>query len=245
MGWRSARHTGARLALVGSAVLGSAFVSHASAQVVSRAAGSAVQPHVDRVVARFTAPELGGVDVPNFVFERELSFQARLEALADPRFSPSVEEPYQAIHVRNALERHIAEAILESLQMTPLPTPAEIEQRARAAEASLVKNVGGRAALSLAARSEGLAQREVYRLIQRRARASLYLDRMVAPMLYPSEAELQSLHGTGRTPFSRENYASVAREVRGWYVSRSLRQAVSAYYEGARTRIQLTIIDPR
>lgn len=216
---------------------------HVDAQEAKLRTSIESQP-LDRVVVRFTAPELGGVEAPRFIFERELSFEARIEALSDASFNPTPEEPYQAIHVRTALERHIAEAILESLQMTPTPTAAEIEQRARAAEASLIRNVGGATPLALAARAERLEQREVYRVVQRRARASLYLDRMVAPMLYPSDAELQSLHSMGRTPFSRQNYASVAREVRGWYVSRSLKQAVQAYFEGARTRITLTVIEP-
>ena len=36
---------------------------------------------VDRAVVRFEAPETGGARHPRFVFERELSFEARLEAL--------------------------------------------------------------------------------------------------------------------------------------------------------------------
>jgi hypothetical protein len=206
------------------------------------AADAEVSRVLDRVVVRFTAPELGGVNSPSFVFERELAFEARLEALTDPRFTPSANEPYLAVHVRAALERHVAEAILESLRMTPPPTQAEIEARVTAAEASLAIEVGGATALGQAARAEGIEQREVYRLLQRRARASLYLDRMVAPMLSPSEAELQALHNSGRTPFSRVPYNEAAVEMRRWYVSRALRQAVQAYYDGARTRITMTIL---
>lgn len=197
---------------------------------------------VDRVFVRFTAPELGGVNAPSFIFERELAFEARLEALSDPRFVPTEAEPYLAVHVRAALERHVAEAILESLRMTPAPTLAEIEARVIAAEASLALEVRGATLIGQAARVEGLEQREVYRLLQRRARASLYLDRMVAPMLSPSEAELQALHNGGRTPFSRAPYNEVAVEMRRWYVSRALRQAVQAYYDGARSRITLTVL---
>jgi hypothetical protein len=111
-----------------------------------------------------------------------------------------------------------------------------------AAEANLAIEVRGATAITRAARAEGLEQREVYRLLQRRARASLYLDRMVAPMLSPSEAELQALHTAGRTPFSRLPYPDVATEMRRWYVSRALRQAVQTYYDGARSRITLTVI---
>lgn len=197
---------------------------------------------VDRVVARFTAPELGGVAAPGYIFERELAFEARLEALSDTRFSPTEAEPYLSVHVRAALERHVAEAILESLRVTPVPTLPEIEARVAAAEASLALEVRGATLLGLAARSEGLEQREVYRMLQRRARASLYLDRMVAPMLSPSEAELRAQHNGGRTPFSRVPYNEIAVEMRRWYVARALRQAVQSYYDGARSRITLTVL---
>ena len=35
---------------------------------------------VDRAVVRFAAPETGGARHPRFVFEQELSFEARLES---------------------------------------------------------------------------------------------------------------------------------------------------------------------
>jgi hypothetical protein len=207
---------------------------HAMAQEAAR--------WVDRVVVRFWAPELGGVDAPSYIFERELSFEARLEALSDRQFVPTEQEPYTASHVRAALERHVAEAILESLRVTPALSRSEIAERVRAAEASLGAELGGATVLRQVALKEGLEQREIYRFLQRRARASLYLDRMVAPMLSPSEAELQALHASGRTPFSRQSYGVAASAVRRWYIARNLRHAVQTYYNGARARIQLTVV---
>src|SRR3954463_14107996 len=67
---------------------------------------------VDRAVVRFEAPETGGARHPRFVFERELSFEARLEALADPDRAALGEAPYRDRHVTAALDRHIAETIL-------------------------------------------------------------------------------------------------------------------------------------
>lgn len=197
---------------------------------------------VDRVVVRFWAPELGGVDAPSYIFERELAFEARLVALADRQFVPTEQEPFTQAHVREALERHVAEAILESLRVTPTPTASDISERVRAAEASLSSELGGATVLGQVAHVEGLEQREVYRFLQRRARASLYIDRMVAPMLSPSEAELQALHASGRTPFSRQSYAVAATALRRWYIARNLRHAVQTYYNGARARIKLTVV---
>ncbi len=240
---RRAAFTRVRKPFAAITVAGAVFWSAVSAaQPAPGAAAPTATTAVDRVVVRFTAPELGGVNAPSFIFERELAFEARLEALADSRFVPTETEPYLAVHVRAALERHVAEAILESLRMTPPPTLAEIEARVAAAEASLAIEVRGATLIGQAARKEGLEQREVYRLLQRRARASLYLDRMVAPMLSPSEAELQALHNGGRTPFSRAPYDEVAVDMRRWYVSRALRQAVQAYYDGARSRITLVVL---
>lgn len=212
--------------------------------VVARADTSASAVEVDRVAARFTAPEIGGAERPHFIFERELAFEARLEALGDPSFQPTAQRPFRDVHLRGAMERHIAETILESLQVLPPPTVETIEARVLATRMSMAVSAGGAQAISAAARAEGLEPREVLRVVQRKARASLYLDRMVAPMLAPSDAELRTLHQSGRTPFSREPYDTVQTELRRWYVSRRLREAVLAYFEGARSRVVLEIVEP-
>src|SRR5271156_1342879 len=64
---------------------------------------------LDRVVVRWHAPETGGPAKPQFIFERELAFEARLESLSDPDPEPG---PYHDRHVRAALDRHIAETLL-------------------------------------------------------------------------------------------------------------------------------------
>ena len=199
---------------------------------------------VDATVARDWAPELGGVGSPRFVFARELAFEARLEALADSAFTPSDAAAYRELHLRTALERHVTESILESLSVTPAPTAQEIDARLKAAQLALAQRVGGAAAINRAAAAEGLALREVFRILQRQARASLYLDRMVAPMLDPTEAELRAVHQMGRTPYSRRAYEEVEVELRRWYTSRRLRQAVLDYFEGARERLHLELLTP-
>ena len=55
----------------------------ASVEPVRAPAGESVL--LDRVAVRFTAPETGGIAKPQFIFERELAFEARLEALTDGR----------------------------------------------------------------------------------------------------------------------------------------------------------------
>jgi hypothetical protein len=197
---------------------------------------------LDRVAVRFTAPETGGIDQPEFIFERELAFEARLEALADAEFRPTADEPYVERHVRSALERHMAEVLLSRLEIAPEPTPRDLAVRARSARLTLAQQVGGEAMLERTSQAEGIAPSELGRLLARRARASLYLDRMVATMLTPSDAELRIVHRTTRTPFSGASYETIAPMLQRWYVAQRLNSAVRAFYEGARSRLSVTIL---
>ncbi|HTV20442.1 MAG TPA: hypothetical protein VMG12_17280 [Polyangiaceae bacterium] len=203
---------------------------------------SAEEPSVavDRAAIRFTAPETGGIDQPQFIFERELAFEARLEALSDGGYRVSDEEPYVDRHVRAALERHMAEVLLSRLEITPDPTPRELSARTRAAQQTLAQQVGGDAELERARLAEGIAPGELDRLLGRRARASLYLDRMVATMLTPSDTELRIVHRTTRTPFTGAPFETIAPMLQRWYVAQRLNVAVRAFYEGARSRLQVT-----
>ena len=215
-----------------------AFGARAVAQEGSGAPSEVAIP-IDRVAVRFTAPETGGVDKPQFVFERELAFEARLEALGDNGFRASPEEPYLDRHVRAALERHMAEVLLASLEITPSPTPADMTARVRAARLTLAQQLGGGAQLDAASQAEGISASEVSRMLARRARASLYLDRMVATMLTPSDTELRIVHRTTRTPYTGAEYETVAPMLQRWYVSQRLNAAVRAFFEGARSRIRV------
>lgn len=204
-----------------------------------RAAESSAGVLLDRVAVRFTAPETGGIAHPRFIFERELALEARLEALADASYRGSAQAPYLERHVRAALERHMAEVLLASLEITPEPTAREHAVRVESARAALTQQVGGAAQLGAALAAEGLDLTELERVLARRARASLYLDRMVATMLTPSDAELRIVHRTTRTPFSAAPYEEVALMLRHWYIAQRLNVAVRAFYEGARSRIRV------
>ncbi|HTM44248.1 MAG TPA: hypothetical protein VL137_04795 [Polyangiaceae bacterium] len=197
---------------------------------------------VDRAVASFTAPEMGGVAWPRFVWQRELAFLARLEALADTAFAPEGGKPYLERHVRAALERVIAETVLASFDIDPNPTSEELKQRAMGARLIAAERIGGMTALTASAVQEGMADGELWRIFQRQARASLYLDRMVAPMLEPSEAELRTVYQAGGTPFSDQPFEQIEPVMRRWYVGRRLAGAVSAFYESARGRIHVKLL---
>jgi hypothetical protein len=224
----------------GRRILSASLLLLGGIAMAAPAAGEPVQ--LDRAVVRFAAPETGGAAAPRFVFERVLAFQARLEAQAElgRRFEQTA--AYRERHVRAALERTIAETLLASLRIDPEPTREELTRQTHAVRLVLLQGVGGPAALRAAARAEGIGEREILRILRRRARASLYLDRMVAPMLQPSDAELRAIHRTVKTPFRGRAFSEVAVEMRRWYVSRRLGSALAAFYQNARSRIQITLL---
>jgi hypothetical protein len=214
-------------------------VSTLLAPALARGAPAAV----DRAAVRFDAPETGGIARPQFIFERELAFEARLEALGDADRSERA-SPYLDRHVRAALERHVAEELLSHLAMDPEPSAEEIKRRASSALGVLEQRVGGRDALVDAAAAEGLDADEVEALVQREARASLYLDRMVAPMLEPSEAELREIHRSTANPFRAQRFDDVVSPLRSWYVAERLEAALGAFYQNARGRVHMVLLPP-
>lgn len=197
---------------------------------------------VDRAIARFWAPDTGGVRSPHFIYERVLSFEARLEALSDSS-QDTIGEPYRDRHLTAALERHVAETLLASLHIDPEPTEAELLRQIQAARARLIERIGGEDVLARAAQAEGIGARDLLEILRRQARASLYLDRMVAPMLDPSSAELRTLHRTRHNPFRGAPFERVEPGLRRWYIAQRLAAAVQAFYQNARSRITLTLLD--
>ncbi len=194
---------------------------------------------LDRTVVRFVAPETGGVRSPRFITARELAFEARLEALADPDRAWGT-QPYLERHVRAALQRHIAETLLANSRIEPEPTSDELDRQTRAARKILLYRVGGAAPLRQAALAEGVGDRLVLRIVRRQARASLYLDRMVAPMLMPNRAELRLVHR--QTPFAQQPFEQVEAELERYVVSRRLTGALGDYYRNVRARIDVTLL---
>ncbi len=195
---------------------------------------------VDRTVVRFVASETGGVRAPRFIYARELAFEARLEALADPDHPPNA-APLPR-HVRAALERHVAETLLASSRIDPPPADAEITAVTRAARSMLADRAGGAAKLRAAADAEQVGEQVLLRIAARQARASLYVDRMVAPMLAPTDAELRAAHR--QSPFRALPFDEARPAVQRWVVSRRLTAAVAAHFQAARSRVAITILEP-
>ena len=194
---------------------------------------------LDRTVVRFTAPETGGNASPRFIFERVLAFEARLEALADPGYREAQLVPYR----RNPRAcRHGAPHRRDAARIAEYRPEAERDHdrsQMNLARAMLANQVG-EPRLRAAARSEGIDTQELRRLFRRRALASLYLHHMIAPMLAPGDSELREFYQ--KTPLSDQPFEKVKAQLRRVYVSRALGEAVSAFYQNARSRLKVTIL---
>jgi hypothetical protein len=195
---------------------------------------------LDRVVVRFYAPETGGVERPRFISERRLAFEARLEALADQ--DRGSDDAYRERHVSAALERHISEVLLASLRIEPEPSEAVMTRQLELARKLMSDRVGGDDALGGAQRAEGISNAELSSILRRQARASLYLDRMVAPMLRPSDAELEAIQRSAPAALQNEPFVRVRPLLLRWYVSRRLASAMSSFFQEARSRVTVTLL---
>lgn len=202
---------------------------------------------IDRVAVRWYSRDAGGVRKPQFIFARELAFAARIEGLTEPIPLPTA---YTDKHVRSAIERHITETVLANLPVDPKPTPKQVATYAEAARGHMLLLIGdgdadaGATKLDEARRAEGITNEELDRLLRRRARASWYLDKTIAPMLKPSELDLRDVHRRGETPFTDQRFDDVEDQLRRWYTSTRLATALDRYFRNARTRIEMFVIAP-
>ncbi len=208
--------------------------------LVSVAPARAEAVPLDRALVRFHAPETGGPKAPQFIFERELSFEARIEALTEGGSAAS--GPFLDRHVRAALERRIAEELLSRLPMDPEPHPSSIANLAELVREVIEQRVGGRDKLIAAAAAEGIDSGELDGILRRKARATLYLDRMVTPLLDPLEAELREVHRSAATPFRGRRFSQIKDDLRRWYVGQRISAAVASFYQNARSRVQVTFL---
>jgi hypothetical protein len=196
---------------------------------------------VDRVVVRWSSTDRGLTNKPQIIFARELAFEARLEAMSG---GEAPDAPLSERYIRAALNRHIAESLLSLLPIDPPPSPEEIATRASSAADVLEARVGGQAKLARALEIEGLSADELAAIERRSARASIYLDRMVAVQLEPTRQELVELHASGTTPYSKEPFDKVEDKLRRWAVSQRLNDALDSFFQRSRSKVVVTWAKP-
>lgn len=196
---------------------------------------------VDRIAVRWSSTDRGVTNTPQVIFARELAFEARLEAMAGG------EPPDAAIserYLRAALNRHISEALLSLLPVDTEPTAEDIAKRADAAASVLEARVGGIEKIAKALELEGLSVDELAAIHRRSARASLYLDRMIAPQIEPTRQELVDLQASGTTPYTKEPFDKVEEKLRRWLLAQRLNDTLDAFFQKSRSKIVVTWAQP-
>ncbi len=216
------------------AALGALFVIGLSTPAAAQEERASL---VDRVIGRWRVVEGGKPGKARPIFARELAFEARLEALASGEGPTG---PLTEPQLRAALARHVTESLLAELPLDPPPSPAQVGEQASRARRFLLTRIGGEERLRAALEIERISTDELDALLRRTARASLYLDRMVAPQVDPTEIELRQMHATGQTPFSEQRFQDVAGELRRWVVAQRLAEALEEFYQRARSRVVIT-----
>lgn len=217
-----------------SAVLGLALALGAGG---ARAADAVT---VDTVVVRFHAPETGGAARPRYVTARTLAYESRLIALET---SPDDEgAAYDERHVRAALDQIVAEEMLAKLPLEREPDVPTLDRIADTLREAIRERVGGATAFDRAAAAEGLGPDEVRAILRRRARAAMYVDRVIGSVLAPSEEQLREVYRTTAHPYRAKRFDDCRDELTRWIVLERVRSAESTFLQGARARVTVVTI---
>ncbi|WP_394842662.1 hypothetical protein LZC95_37020 [Pendulispora brunnea] len=193
---------------------------------------------VDGVAVRFYAADMGGPSRPRFIMQRMLAFEARIQAKVEDTDARS----YQDRHVRAAIEHHISEELLVSLPLERGVDEAELARVGLELRTGLVQRIGGENALKAVADAERISDAEMAAFFRRHARAAIYVERAVLPILYPSEEQLRDVYRTAAHPYKSQKFEEARIPFSHWYVDERLRAAETAFLQGARSRVKIAVI---
>ena len=205
--------------------------------IKARAEGPPAFVTADRVVVRYFSQETGGAARPFFVTERMLSFEARLVSLADEHTLD-----FQDRHLRGALDLHVARVMLSKLPLAAEPDVTTMQRVASQLREALTERIGGPAKLNEAAAKEGISAAEVESLFRADARAAIYIDRAISPVLRPSENQLREVFHTGAHPFRDRRYESAKDDFARWFIADRVRAAQAAFAQTSRARVVLSYL---
>jgi hypothetical protein len=193
---------------------------------------------VDRIAVRFFSPETGGVDRPRLITERVLAFEARLDAMTEEGGGKGQAEA----HLRNALDRHVVEERLATLDVGGANATSENARLEREARADLEERAGGEGPIGIAAEEEGLDGDEINAIFTRRAHAAAYLDRAVTRFLHPQDEQLREVFRTSPHPFKNRPYEDVRGPLARWFVFERLKVLEAAFLQTARARVTVVVV---
>lgn len=193
---------------------------------------------VDGSAVRFLSAETGGSARPRFITVRQVSFEARLLASSE---DGRVTEP-QDRHVRSAVELHVAIEMLSRLPLDPEPDAPALLRVARQLEGAVVDRMGGQSVLDAAADIEGFDAREIDSMFLREARAALYVERAISPVLYPTDDVLREVYRTTAHPFRGKKFEDAREPLARWFAFERLRAVETQYLQNARNRVTISYL---
>lgn len=200
-----------------------------------RAAGKRIA--FDRVAVRFTSPETGGSGKPQFLFDRQVAFLVRVEALLE---DGQLGDDYIDRHLRSTVEREVAERMLAALQVRS-EEPQRLPDLVEAARDDLEEQIG-RDKFQGALDAEGITSAELDAVLRDRVRAMTYVDREVMPFLQPSEDELYAAFRSAVHPYRASKYEVVRARFLRWYVLTRFRTISLDYLQGVKSRTTIVYL---
>ncbi len=193
----------------------------------------------DAVVVRFHSPETGGAARPRYVTARALAYEARLVALELAPDEPDASVTYDDRNVRAALDQIVAEEMLAKLPLEREPDVPTLDRVAELLRDATRERVGGPTAFDRASATEGLGPDEVQAIMRRRARAAMYVDRVIGSVLHPSEEQLREVYRTTAHPYRAKRFDDCHDELTRWIVLERVRAAETAFLQSARARVTI------
>jgi hypothetical protein len=187
---------------------------------------------IDSIAVRFIAPDMGGATKPRFITARQLSFESRLYALEE---DPS--GVVQPRHAHAAVEAHMAEEMLRALPLERAPDAKAVAETVATFRSALEQRVTGKPAIERAEKLEGIEPTELDAILERQARAALYVDRAVTPILATNEDQLRETYRTTSHPFRGRAFEDCRDDLARWIVVERFRSAEQAFLQSARSRI--------
>ncbi len=201
------------------------------------AEGAGKRVAFDRVAVRYSSSETGGAGSPRFLFDRQVAFLVRIEALLE---DGQLTDDYIDRHLRTTVERQIAEQMLAELQVRS-EEPARLPDRVASARRDLEELIGAnRFKESLDA--EGITEAELSDLLRDRVRALTYVDSEMTPLLQPSENELYAAFRSAVHPYRNAKYEAVRDKFLRWYVLTRFRALTLDYLQGVKSRTPIVYL---
>jgi hypothetical protein len=90
--------------------------------------------------------------------------------------------------------------------------------------------------------AEGIDDAELDALVRRRARAALYVDRALTPLLTPTDEQLREVFRTSANPFKNQPFEAVRAPLSRWFVEERLRAAETTFLQVARARVRIVVV---